>query len=214
MFRGVRLGGSSFEPSIEYDSGNWGVGVWMNFPIANKVPGQSDPEIDPYFFYTCTINDSLSIVPGGTIYTYPNAKNSNGFYSDTVEPSLALNYTVSGFKLTPKVYYDVVLQALTGEITAGYVVPLKDAGTELDFTGQYGGYTMDKAVKNASPEVKLKGDYYLVGVSVPYQLGKTKITVGYAYTGFSTLKATQGGVSSSSPTTARSVVSASLSWTF
>ena len=30
MFRGVRLGGPSFEPSVEIDSGNFALGVWRD----------------------------------------------------------------------------------------------------------------------------------------------------------------------------------------
>src|SRR3954468_6212334 len=39
MFRGVRLGGASFEPTVEADYGNLALLVWANFPIKNKVPG-------------------------------------------------------------------------------------------------------------------------------------------------------------------------------
>src|SRR5690242_3756259 len=66
MFRGVRLGGFSFQPNIEFDYDNIGVGVWANFPLSGKVDGVSDPEIDPYAYYTITVNDSFSIVPGFT----------------------------------------------------------------------------------------------------------------------------------------------------
>src|SRR5207244_5964724 len=55
MFRGARLGGPSFEPSIEYDQGSLAVGVWSNFPIKSKVVGQSDPEFDFYGSYSFDI---------------------------------------------------------------------------------------------------------------------------------------------------------------
>jgi len=188
----------------------------MNIPIKDKVPGVSDPEIDPYAFYTCAINDSLSVVPGITLYTYPRAEGANGFYSYTVEPNIALNYTVAGLKLTPKLYYDFVLKGPTLELTAGYVVPLKDIGTELDFTGQYGTYLQDDTAKDVNPEVKAWGDYWLAGVSVPYQIGKTKLTVGYAYTKGTDAFVKQSGSPKSANSLAigRSVVTVSLSWTF
>ena len=59
-----------------------------------------------------------------------------------VEPNIALNYTVEGFKITPKLYYDFVLRGPTAEVTGTYAIPLKDMGTELDFTGQFGGLTI------------------------------------------------------------------------
>ena len=62
MFRGARLGGPSFEPSLEYDAGNLAVGVWNNTPLKDKVVGQSDPEFDFYGSYTIeAIKDTLSL---------------------------------------------------------------------------------------------------------------------------------------------------------
>jgi hypothetical protein len=102
MFRGSRLGGPSFEPNLEVDSGNLALGVWTNFPMKDRVPGQSAPEIDPYGSYTLAVNDVFSVQPGFTWYNYPNADTSNGFFKSTFEPNIALNYTVSGVKFTPK----------------------------------------------------------------------------------------------------------------
>ena len=51
MFRGERLGGPSFQPTLEFDAGDLALGLWANLPLASKVPGQSDPEIDPYVSY-------------------------------------------------------------------------------------------------------------------------------------------------------------------
>ena len=183
MFRGVRLGGTSFEPAIEYDAGNLAIGVWANFPISAKVVGQSDPEIDPYASYTFTINDSASIVPGFTWYNYPNATTANGFYKTTFEPNVAFNYTVAGFKFTPKIYYDVVLKGPTYELNVAFAAPLKDLGTELDFVGTVGTFKWDDAASDTTPSVKNYGDYWLVGVSAPFALTKdSKIIVGLAYT--------------------------------
>lgn len=183
MFRGVRLGGPSFEPTIEFDSGNLALGVWANFPIKDKVVGQSDPEIDPYGSYTFTINDAFSIAPGFTWYNFPNANKSNGFYKMTFEPNLAFNYTVKGFKFTPKIYYDFVLKGPTLELTGTFAVPLKDAGTELDFVGTVGTFKWDDALEDTNPSVKNYGDYWLVGVSMPFQVSKnSKVIAGLAYT--------------------------------
>jgi len=183
MFRGVRLGGPSFQPALEFDFDNIGIGIWANFPISDKVDGASDPEIDPYAYYTIAVNDSLSIVPGFTWYNYPRADSANGFYKATFEPSLAVNYTIGGFKFTPKVYYDIVLEGATLELTAAWALPLKDLGTELDFMATVGTYKWKSAADNAFPEVKNYSDYWLVGVSAPYAINSSsKIVVGLAYT--------------------------------
>ena len=183
MFRGVRLGGPSFEPSVEVDSGNYAIGVWTNFPIKDKVDGQSDPEVDPYGSYTIAVNDSFNVAPGFTWYNYPNAHTSDGFYKSTFEPNIAVNYTVSGVKFTPKFYYDVVLKGPTYELTITYAIPLKDAGTELDWTATGGTYIIRDAAKGADPRVKNWGDYYLIGVSAPFAINKaSKLIIGFAYT--------------------------------
>ena len=183
MFRGARLGGPSFEPTVEVDAGNLAVGVWANIPLADKVPGQSDPEIDPYASYTLSLNDSLSFVPGFTLYTYPRADTSTGWYKSTFEPNFAVNVTYKGVKFTPKIYYDVVLKGPTYELTAAWALPLKDAGTELDWTATAGTFIWDSVSKDANPRVKNWGNYYLVGVSAPFTITKTsKLILGVAYT--------------------------------
>jgi uncharacterized protein (TIGR02001 family) len=190
MFRGARLGGPSFQPSLEYDNGNAAVGVWANTPLKDKVVGQSDPEFDFYATYSFEeIKDTLTWVPGVTIYTYPKAKRANGFYTATFEPNLALNYSVAGLKLTPKIYYDFVLKGPTLEFTAAYTVPLKDLNSELDFTGTIGTFKWTSAAPDQvnslgqPADVKNYGNYYLVGVAAPFQVTKNgKLTVGIAYT--------------------------------
>jgi len=183
MFRGVRLGGPAFEPSIEYDQGNLAVGVWSNFPIKDKVVGQSDPEFDFYGSYSFDVAKDTTLVPGYTLYTYPNAKKSNGFYKLTFEPNLALNYTISGWKFTPKIYYDFVLKGPTLELSAAYTIPLPDLKTELDFTGTVGTLIWTDAIPDISPKAKNWGDYYAVGAVFPFQVSTgSKLNLGVTYT--------------------------------
>jgi uncharacterized protein (TIGR02001 family) len=183
MFRGVRLGGPAFQPTVEVDSGNLVIQIWASTPLKDKVPGQSDPEIDPNGSYTFKVNDAFNVAPGFTLYTYPNADANHGFFKVTFEPNIALNYTISGVKFTPKLYYDVVLKAPTYEFTVAYAIPLKDVGTELDWTATAGTFTMRDCIKDASPRVKNWGDYYSIGVAAPFQITKeSKLTVGFAYT--------------------------------
>jgi uncharacterized protein (TIGR02001 family) len=218
MFRGVRLGGPSFEPTLEYDYGSLAVGVWGNIPLKDKVDGQSDPEFDFYGSYTMDIvKDTVSIAPGVTIYTYPNAKKSNGFYQATFEPNLALNYTVGPVKFTPKVYYDFVLKGPTAELTAAFTVPLKDLNTELDFTGVAGTYKWTSAAADTTPDVKNWGDYYLAGVAAPFQINKaSKLTIGFAYTKGSSNFFKQGtaGKVANGAAVGRGVVTISYAYTF
>lgn len=206
VFRGQVLGGAAFQPSVEIDSGNLAIGVWASTPIADKVAGVSDPEIDPYVTYTSTINDALSVAYGVTLYTYPRAEG----YRHTVEPNLALTYSRWGFKVTPKAYYDTVLHAATGEVTLTRAIPLFT--TELDLTAQGGQYRILDTERDALPRVKSWGDYYLVGFSVPFTLNKaTKLSWGYAYTG-GYVDSKQGKAPKDDSRAGRGVVSLVLSW--
>lgn len=217
MFRGQRLSGESFQPVVEATYGNLGLGVWSSFPIQDKATGASDPEIDPYGYYTVTINDKLSVVPGFTFYTYPKANTNAGFYRSTFEPSVALNYTVVGVKLTPKLYYDFTLEGPTGELSAAYALPLKDLGTEMDFSATYGEYLQKNAVRNSLPDTKVWGNYWWVGVSMPYQITKnSKLTVGFGYAKGDDAFVKTGSAPKvpNSLAMGRGVVSLSYAWTF
>lgn len=217
MFRGVRLGGASFQPAVECDSGSLALGVWTNFPMSAKVPGVSDPEIDPYGSYTIAVNDSVSVVPGFTWYNYPNADKTAGFYKSTFEPNVAVNFSLGGVAFTPKFYYDFVLKGPTYELTAAYAVPMSDAGTELDFAATVGTFKWTDAAENTTPSLKNWGDYWQVGVSAPFKIGKNaKFVIGFAYAKGSNNYVKQGSAPRAENTAAvgRGVLTLSYSFTF
>lgn len=183
MFRGLRIGDGGFQPAVELSAGNGLLGVWAHVPFnGDKVPDSSDPEIDLYGAYTFAVGRGLTLTPGFTSYHYPKAPTDAGFYRATFEPSLAVSGTIAGVKVTPKLYYDVVLKGLTAEVTALYAVPLKNLGSELDFTATYGVYEWRDSVNHAAPDVKSWGEYALVGVAAPFQISReARITLGFAY---------------------------------
>lgn len=183
FLRGQRLNGAGFQPTVEMAAGNLTLGLWGNFVLDDKVPDSSDPELDLYGSYTFTLGKDLTLAPGFTAYFYPSAPTSAGFYRTTFEPNLALSYTVEGLKITPKIYYDMVIEGPTYELNLAYSVPLKGIGSELAFTGMVGTYKYDEFANDANPSVKAWGDYWLLGVSMPFQLDKnSKLTIGFAYT--------------------------------
>lgn len=217
MFRGVRLGGMSFQPAVEAAEKNVAVGVWANVPLEARVPGQSDPEIDLYGSDRVVLSDALSLQPGFTWYTYANAERRNGFYRTTFEPNFAVNYVVQGVTLTPKVYYDLVLEGPTFELNGSYALPLKNIGTEVDFNASAGTYQWKKALADQDPAVKGWGDYWLLGATMPYQITRTsKVMLGFAYTRGSGNYFKQGVAPKTSNTAAvgRGVVTLSYAVTF
>jgi uncharacterized protein (TIGR02001 family) len=216
-FRGVRRGGLSLQPSLEYDAGPLGLGIWANAPLKNEAVGRSDPEFDFYGYYAAKLTDTVTVVPGFTAYTYPKANRSDGFYAATFEPNLALNYSIGGVRLTPKIYYDFVLKGPTAELTASFAVPLKGCGTELDFIAAAGTYLWKDAVADKNPAVKNWGDYYLAGISLPYQVTKaSKVVIGWAYAkgSHNFLKQGPAGKTRNAATIACGVVTLGYSVTF
>lgn len=181
MFRGVRLGGAAFQPSAEYTSGALTAGIWANVPLENVVPGQSDPEFDFYGSYSLALAENVSLVPGATLYTYPDADADKGFYSTTFEPSLALNFTLENIVITPKFYYDTTLQGATWELNGAAAFPLTAIGTELSLYASVGTYKWRESIENSSPEVKNRGDYWVIGANLPFKVSSNgTVTVGYA----------------------------------
>lgn len=183
MFRGKRLGGLSLQPSVEVGGmagGGLALGIWASKPLSGRIPGVSDPEIDFYGSYTTTLGENLTFVPGFTYYFYPNLLNTA--HKSTFEPSVALNYTISGVKLTPKVYYDMTLDGPTWEISGSNSVALASLGVTVDLFATFGTFKLDDVAKDASPKVKHWGNYFSAGFSIPFQITTTsKLSLGWAY---------------------------------
>jgi uncharacterized protein (TIGR02001 family) len=219
MFRGQRLNGAGFQPAVEATAGNFTGGVWANVPFEDKVPGSANPEIDLYGSYTTKLNDAVSFVPGFTSYHFPRAPQSAGFYRWTFEPNLAASYTNTtlGVKFMPKVCYDTVLKGATFELSAYYALPLKDIGSELDFMAIAGTYKLKDFANDTSPSVKAWGDYWLLGVSLPFQINAaSKVTLGFAYTEGRNAFTKQAALprSPNSLAMGRGVVTLSYGWSF
>jgi hypothetical protein len=208
MFRGQRLDGPAVQPSVEFDRAKLAVGVWASTPLASKVSGQSDPEIDPYGSYTIVLNDALSLQPGATAYLFPRAHPANGFYRATFEPNFAVNYTIHGVTFTPKIYYDLVLRGPTYELNAAYALPLRNIGSEVDLFATIGAYNWDDAVARAQPRTSSRGNYGSVNATVPFQIGtKSKISgsVGY-FAGWDGTLRPAGSMSQANALVARRIV--------
>ena len=193
MFRGQLLGGQSIQVPLEGVEGPWTVGVWADAPI-HDTARQSDPEVDYYGNYAFALGGNLDLKPGLTLYTYPenglsgayrrNLGIGEGYYRSTFEPSLALDYSVAGLKLTPTYSYDTVLRGSNYELAALYAIPMSGTGTELDFNGSAGYYLYSDAshIHDNAGSVRSKGDYWMLGASVPFQVVRNvKLRVGWDY---------------------------------
>lgn len=218
MFRGQRLGGLSLQPSVEIGGmlgGGLNLGVWASKPLSNRIPGVSDPEIDFYGSYTSTLAENLTLVPGFTYYFYPNLLNT--VHKATFEPSLALNYTIGALKLTPKVYYDMMLEGPTWEISGTQSLALPSLGVTVDLFATFGTFKLTDVVKDGYPKTKAWGNYASAGVSLPIQIStNSKLTLGWSYNqGWSQKSKTGSARQVSNPLQAeRGVVSVNYSLSF
>lgn len=185
MFRGSLLGKESFQPTVSSTYGGLNLLVWVNTPVSakEKLTGQPTVEYDPQGSYTFALTDSLSIQPGFTWYNYSAAVDGDGLYRSTFEPNLAVSYTVADITLTPKAYYDVVLRGPTYELSAAHSIPWKAFGTEFDLLGTIGTYDQADVVKGSKKDTKAWGDYWLLGVTCPFEITKgSQLSIGWAYT--------------------------------
>lgn len=186
VYRGLQLSGAAVQPNLEYVAGNFTAGAWANLPFnGDAVAGSVDPEFDLYSTYTLPLSSALSLVPGVTAYHFPHAPSRAGFYRATFEPNVALAITLPslGVRVSPKIYYDVVRDGPTYELNAYYAYPLSDLGSELDFTASVGSYKWRDASRGAAPAVTSWGDYWLVGISAPFQVSpRAKVVAGFTYT--------------------------------
>jgi len=217
MFRGARLGGPSLQPSLEYSRNALTAGLWSSIPLKDHVADGSESEVDFYASYTVELPHGLSLVPGVNLYTYPGATKSDGYYPLTIEPSLELNCTIGPVQLSPKLYYDFMLKGPTAELTAAFAVPLPALGTELDFTATIGTFKLTDYAPDTDPAIKNWGDYWLLGVTVPYQFSpSSSLAVGWAYTAGSNnyLKQGNDGKEANPDALGRGVFTISYSRTF
>lgn len=183
MFRGVRVGGESLQPSLDYTRGPLALGIWGSAGLANQVAGDSDPEMDFYGAYSFSHdNGTWSVTPGLNIYTYPDARRADGLYRATFEPSLAASAILGGIRFTPALHHDLTLRGTTAELTAEFAVPLTTLGTELGFSATVGTYKWNAATAGASPREKNWGDYWSAGVTLPYQVSaRSSVSLAVAY---------------------------------
>ena len=167
VFRGIKLGDMSLQPSVQFAQDDFYAGVWVEQPLEKRSSKGWTDEVDFYAGYTPKLSDIVSLDLGGTHYYYPSG-------GSTTELFVGANFTFD--TLTPGVYayYDLDLEAFTIQGNLGFSVPLDQAGTSLDFA---------LALGNVRPDQGDSYTYYSVGLSVPYKLNENasvKVGVNWA----------------------------------
>ncbi len=175
VFRGIENTTSAFQPSVELSAGDAYIGVWTNQPVTRK---QSN-EVDVYGGYQFRANENLSFEAVGSYYYYPEAR--SGELHDSYEGGLGASYEVSGITTSVYGYYDFRLQATTLQGSIGYSYPLKNLGTSLDFSANYGTVFAKNWGGTRADE---SYNYFGADVSLPYHLSeKASVVVAAHYAG-------------------------------
>jgi len=163
VFRGVKLGDASIQPSVEAAYGDFYAGAWHTSELSHS---DGATETDLYAGYGYQLNDKVKLDGGVTAYTYNGG--SNG---DTVEGYVGVSVDVL---LSPSVYgyYDFDLDVATVEASVGYSIPVDAINASVDLSAKLGN-------------VSAPGEDYtygVAGVAIPYKLSETAtLTVGADY---------------------------------
>lgn len=172
VFRGVKLGRESLQPSVEVATGDFYAGLWNNTPLRNEHDGDASKELDFYLGWTPKLTENLKADFGATYYVYPSMVGS--WNNDSIEVFAGLNLALGNFTPALYIYRDFTLNSWTVQGSVGYSVPLKSLGTSLDFNATVGA---------VSPNNAEAYDYYSVGVNLPVKLSDiVKLNFGVTYT--------------------------------
>lgn len=158
VFRGVKLADNSFQPGLEASFDDFYIGVWGSLPTEKRSSMGYSDEWDFYGGYGFDLTDNMSLDLGATYYYYPQAGGS------TFEPYVGLNWDLDGWAPSAYLYYDIDLEAWTGQLGLDYSIPLGAAGFSLDLSG-YAGYVL--------PDVDDSFWYYGADAVVPYVINDT-----------------------------------------
>lgn len=182
VFRGVKLGDASVQPSIEAAYGDFYAGVWHTSELSGDTGGT---ETDLYAGYGFEVSDVISLDAGVTQYTY-----NGGSGNDSTEVYVGATADVL---LSPSLYayYDFDYENVTLEASIGYSIPVDAINASIDLSGKVGYVDLDQAIGGEDNYT-----YFVAGVAVPYALSETAtLTVGvdYIYNTEETLAGFNGG---------------------
>jgi hypothetical protein len=143
VFRGTTLAGSAIQPGAEIGFGNFTTGVWVSTAIGKEGASFGD-EVDLYARYAFSLG-SISADVGATVYHYPQSGGLFDFGTGVGDASTFEVYGSLGFEgpLSPglSAYYDLTLEALTMEASAGYSYEIT-VRTDINLNGSAGLVTI------------------------------------------------------------------------
>jgi hypothetical protein len=104
MSRGLRKGGETFLPAVDYDRGPLALTLRAKFLVDKKIAYSNYPECDFYASYEWTITpDAFKITPGVTVLTWPTL--DDDAHQMICAPNLTFEWAIvpDVFKIAPSV---------------------------------------------------------------------------------------------------------------
>jgi hypothetical protein len=182
MFRGVKLGSESFQPTLGIEKGPWSLVIFANIPLDNKHYPFVKNECDFEGSYEWELNEHFSISPGLILYTFSNASKHEGEYKIIVEPKVSFGYKIAGLDFSLNYYYDFMQKGPTYEFGAEYSIPLGHDHAELQLSALAGRYSWSDMVNDSPVRFSESGDYVQAGAAFKYEFNKhSNMTVGWYY---------------------------------
>lgn len=168
VFRGVKSAGNSFQPSVEFASGDFNAGLWTNQPVTKS----ENNEVDLYAGYRWNVNSRFAVEGAATYYLYPESRASLGQTKNSYELSVGASYDVA--PLTPSLFYyhDFRLKSDTLQASIGHKMPLGGVSAATFDTSIFAGSVRFKDLLPDAPgaAVHESYSYYGIDVSIPYKL--------------------------------------------
>ncbi len=137
MFRGMKFADNTFFPSVDVAYGAFYGGIWAAFPVDTDT----DNEVDFYVGYGLELNEMVSLDLGVTYYTFPSSTDKFFASDNTVEFYAGLAFDLP-YSPAIYVYYDIDLEDLTLEASAGHSIEIAENLT-FDVSGAFGGVFVD-----------------------------------------------------------------------
>ena len=169
VFRGVKLGDASIQPSVEAAYGDFYAGAWHTSEISHN---DGATETDLYAGYGYKLNDTVKLDGGVTRYTY-----DGGSGDDSTEVYIGASADVL---LSPSLYtyWDFDYDVFTAEASVGYSFPIDAIKASLDLSGKVGYVQADDAPAGVPDDYT----YFVVGAAIPFKLSETAtLTIGVDY---------------------------------
>lgn len=201
MFRGHGIADHSIQASVagnyELFKGSLYGNVWTGVPVGNNASSFAH-EVDFTIGYKLPMSEKYTLDFGCFHYWYPDntagavANRTNEFYAGV---------SYNGFCINPAayLYYDINLETITGELSAGYGWDLTKVGfqkTTLDLLGSLGAVSANDADGDQIDGKTHNGYmYYCLTADVTYHFNDDSLAaVGVRYAGNNDNQATGNAV--------------------